>query len=182
MSANGDASALDEVRHTVRSCGPDAERERILAFLDEHPDALDRSCAAGHLTGSALVVDPGRDAALLMHHRKLRRWLQMGGHADGESDLAAVALREAAEESGIHGLSLAGDGRAVDLDVHEVRPPDEMPHVHLDIRYVALAPAGSVASGNMESRAMRWVALDELAGFEEAGMRRLAAAARSLTA
>jgi 8-oxo-dGTP pyrophosphatase MutT (NUDIX family) len=160
--------------------GPDTERDRILDFLGSHPDALHRTCTEGHLTGSALVVDAERDAALLMHHRKLDKWLQMGGHADGDPDLARVALREATEESGIAGLVLAGDGSPDDLDVHEVRPPGEPPHLHLDVRFIVLAPAGAIPEGNHESRELRWVPLAELATWPEDGLRRLANAARSL--
>jgi 8-oxo-dGTP pyrophosphatase MutT (NUDIX family) len=170
-------------RAAVLGTGPREQRDRIVAFLDTHPDALHRSCRDGHLTASALVVDHAAERALLMHHRKLDKWLQMGGHADGDDDLAAVALREAFEESGIAGLVLANDGRPVDLDVHEVRPPDEPPHLHLDVRFVAVAPEGSVAAANDESHELRWVALAALAEtHEEPGMRRLAAAARSLLA
>lgn len=167
-------------RELVSEAGPADERDRILAFLDAHPDALHRTCAEGHLTASALVVDATRERALLMHHRKLDKSLQMGGHADGDDDLAAVALKEASEESGIEGLSLAGGGRPVDLDVHEVRPPAEPPHLHLDVRFVAIAPAGCVVTGNDESHELRWVPLAELATHEERGMRRLANAARTL--
>jgi 8-oxo-dGTP pyrophosphatase MutT (NUDIX family) len=121
------------------------------------------------------------ERALLRHHRKLGKWLQMGGHADGDADLTAVALKEAFEESGLAGLTLANDGAPVDLDVHEVRPPHEQPHLHLDVRFVAVAPAGCVATGNDESHEVRWVDLDDLARtHDEPGMRRLAAAARSL--
>lgn len=172
---------LARARALVERCGPDDQRDRILAFLDAHPDALHRSCPDGHLTASALVVDATGDRALLMHHRKLDKWLQMGGHADGDADLAAVALKEAFEESGIDGLTLANRGTPVDLDVHEVRPPHEPPHLHLDVRFVAVAPAGCVATGNDESHEVRWVDLDDLARtHDEPGMRRLAAAARSL--
>jgi 8-oxo-dGTP pyrophosphatase MutT (NUDIX family) len=172
---------LARARALVERCGPDDQRDRILAFLEAHPDALHRSCPDGHLTASALVVDATRDRALLMHHRKLDKWLQMGGHADGDADLAAVALKEAFEESGIDGLTLANRGTPVDLDVHEVRPPHEPPHLHLDVRFVAVAPAGCVATGNDESHEVRWVDLDDLARtHDEPGMRRLAAAARSL--
>jgi 8-oxo-dGTP pyrophosphatase MutT (NUDIX family) len=172
---------LARARALVERCGPDDQRDRILAFLEAHPDALHRSCPDGHLTASALVVDATRDRALLMHHRKLDKWLQMGGHADGDGDLAAVALKEAFEESGIDGLTLANRGTPVDLDVHEVRPPHEPPHLHLDVRFVAVAPAGCVATGNDESHEVRWVDLDDLARtHDEPGMRRLAAAARSL--
>jgi len=172
---------LARARALVERCGPDDQRDRILAFLEAHPDALHRSCPDGHLTASALVVDATGDRALLMHHRKLDKWLQMGGHADGDADLAAVALKEAFEESGIDGLTLANRGAPVDLDVHEVRPPHEPPHLHLDVRFVAVAPAGCVATGNDESHEVRWVDLDDLARtHDEPGMRRLAAAARSL--
>jgi 8-oxo-dGTP pyrophosphatase MutT (NUDIX family) len=172
---------LARARALVERCGPDDQRDRILAFLEAHPDALHRSCPDGHLTASALVVDATGDRALLMHHRKLDKWLQMGGHADGDADLAAVALKEAFEESGIDGLTLANRDTPVDLDVHEVRPPHEPPHLHLDVRFVAVAPAGCVATGNDESHEVRWVDLDDLARtHDEPGMRRLAAAARSL--
>jgi 8-oxo-dGTP pyrophosphatase MutT (NUDIX family) len=172
---------LARARALVERCGPDDQRDRILAFLEAHPDALHRSCPDGHLTASALVVDATGDRALLMHHRKLDKWLQMGGHADGDADLAAVALKEAFEESGIDGLTLATRDTPVDLDVHEVRPPHEPPHLHLDVRFVAVAPAGCVATGNDESHEVRWVDLDDLARtHDEPGMRRLAAAARSL--
>lgn len=172
---------LERARALVERCGPDDQRDRILAFLDEHPGALHRSCLDGHLTASALVVDATGRHALLMHHRKLDKWLQMGGHADGDSDLAAVAAKEAFEESGIAGLVLANGGAPVDLDVHEVRPPHEPPHLHLDVRFVAIAPAECVATGNDESHEVRWVDLDELARtHDEPGMQRLAAAARSL--
>ena len=81
-----------------------AYSNQVLQFCEDHSDALHRTCLAGHLTGSAAVVDPGRNAALILHHVKLDRWLQPGGHADGVADLAEVALTEATEETGIEGL------------------------------------------------------------------------------
>src|SRR5438309_2052483 len=68
-------------------------------FVETHEDCLLRSCVPGHLTGSAWIVSPDRARTLLTHHHKLDKWLQLGGHADGQDDLAAVALREAREES-----------------------------------------------------------------------------------
>ena len=146
----------DVVRGFVPAGPPQAEaRDRILGFLDAHPDALLRSCADGHLTGSALVVSADHERVLLMHHRKLGLWLQTGGHADGDADLARVALGEAVEESGIPGLRLAGDG-PVDLDVHLVDGGGERAHLHLDVRYVAVAPPGAVPTANHESLELRW--------------------------
>jgi 8-oxo-dGTP pyrophosphatase MutT (NUDIX family) len=150
----------------------EAHRATMLAFLDDHPDALDRRCPDGHLTGSGMVVDPVSGRFLLMLHAKLGRWFQPGGHADGDGDLAAVAWKEATEETGIAGLSLATP--AVDLDVHHVGPPHG-PHLHLDVRYLVVAPPDAVPAGNHESLDLRWATYDELPGFVvDAGLLRLA--------
>jgi 8-oxo-dGTP pyrophosphatase MutT (NUDIX family) len=135
---------------------PDAERHRatILEFVGQHPDALHRSCRRGHLTGSALVVDDAGERVVLLHHRKLQRWLQPGGHCDGDANLAAVALREAEEETGLGGMRVHPS--AIDLDVHRVDPPDDGPHLHLDARFLVLAPPGAEPGGNHESTDIRW--------------------------
>ena len=140
--------------------GAEQHRRTILDFVDSHGDALHRSCRSGHLTGSALVVDDAGERIVVLHHRKLGRWLQPGGHCDGDANLAAVALREASEETGIEGLRVLPV--AVDLDVHEVAPPDDGPHLHLDVRHLVLAPPGAEPLGNHESNDIRWAALDEL--------------------
>lgn len=163
----------------------DPERDDFLRFVADHDDALLRTCQVGHLTGSALVVEPVRELILLLHHRKLQKWLQPGGHADGDGNLAAVALREATEETGIDGLRLVVP--AIHLDVHRVEPRNEAPHLHYDVQYLVLAPEGAKAIGNFESTALRWVTLDELEALtEEPGLRLLArrglAVVRSLTA
>lgn len=158
--------------------GPDAARHRaeVLAFVARHDDAAWRTNLEGHLTGSALVVDPGRGRTLLLLHAKLGRWFQPGGHADGDTNLAGVAWREASEETGIAGLSVVVP--AVDVDVHRVEPPGEAPHIHLDVRFVVLAPPGAVEQGNAESTALRWVGSDELDQLDppvDPGTRRLVA-------
>jgi 8-oxo-dGTP pyrophosphatase MutT (NUDIX family) len=150
------ATAIDAVR---AACVVDAlaeeHRRSVLDFLHAHPDSLERTCALGHLTGSAVVVDSTASRTLLMLHRKLGRWFQPGGHADGDGNLAHVASREATEETGLVGLRIALP--ALDIDVHRVEPPGEVPHLHLDVRYLALAPDGAVEVGNEESLALRWV-------------------------
>jgi 8-oxo-dGTP pyrophosphatase MutT (NUDIX family) len=153
----------------------EAARARILAFVAAHPDALLRSCAVGHLTGSALVVDPASRRVLLLFHAKMRRWLQPGGHADGDGNLAHVSLREAAEESGIRGLRVVTP--AIDLDVHVFHHATgaEPDHLHLDVRHLVIAPPAAHAPGNHESEGIRWVTLDELPGLEpEPGLLRMA--------
>ena len=148
-------------------------RGTMLAFAHAHPDALHRSCIEGHFTASALVVEEGSDRFIILFHAKLQKWLQPGGHVDGDANLAANALREASEETGMEGLRVLMP--AIDLDIHEVRPPQEQPHLHLDVRFVVLAPAGSVPVGNHESESLRWVTLDDLPGLgADNGLRRLA--------
>lgn len=149
-------------------------RDTVLDFFLDHPDAAERTCAAGHLTGSALVVDATGARTLLMLHRKLGRWFQPGGHADGDANLAAVARREAAEETGIAGLRVALP--AIDVDVHRVEPPGGAAHLHLDVRFLVVAPPGALEQANHESLALRWVTeadLDSLEPPVDASTRRL---------
>ncbi|MCZ9336254.1 NUDIX domain-containing protein, partial [Streptomyces sp. TRM76130] len=104
--------------YEARDEGQDELRGRYLDHLAAHPDGLWKSCADGHLTASGLVVDPSRGRVLLTLHRKLRRWLQTGGHCEpGDATLAASALREGTEESGVAGLALLPGG-PVRLDRH----------------------------------------------------------------
>lgn len=156
--------------------GADDHRATILAYVAAHPDAAHRTSREAHLTGSGLVVDASATRTLLLLHRKLGRWFQPGGHADGDTNLAAVALREATEETGIEGLRVVVP--AIDVDVHRVRPPGEPPHLHLDARYLVLAPSEATEHGNEESLALRWVAEGELDALDppvDASTRRLVA-------
>ncbi|MDY7103431.1 MAG: NUDIX hydrolase [Actinomycetota bacterium] len=156
-------------------------RDRILAFGRAHDDALWRSCTDAHLTASCLVVAPDRRRVAVLHHRKLGRWLQPGGHADGQGNLAAAALREGTEETGIDGLAVVVP--AVDIDIHRVAPPGEEPHLHLDVRFVLLAPAGAELVGNHESTALRWIEPDALDDIDaDRGLRRLVTAGSAVVA
>jgi 8-oxo-dGTP pyrophosphatase MutT (NUDIX family) len=161
---------LARARAIVAGCAPRdpaqaRERARILEFIDEHPDALLRTCIPGHLTASALVIDRAGERALLTHHRKLGRWLQVGGHCDGDGNLPASAWREATEESGIAGLAI--DPRPVDLDIHAIPARGADPeHLHLDVRFLVRAPAGAVEHASEESLALGWFAPSDLGNFE----------------
>lgn len=138
-------------------------RDDVLAFVDGHADALWRTCVPGHLTASALVVDATATRTLLLLHTKLGIWVQPGGHADGEPNLARAAWLEATEETGIDGLRLVVP--AIDVDVHRVEPPSEPPHLHHDVRFLAVAPAGASPVRNHESRELRWVGPEDVEGL-----------------
>jgi 8-oxo-dGTP pyrophosphatase MutT (NUDIX family) len=144
----------------LEGASQEVTRQRFLDLVGTHDDVLDRTCRPGHLTGSAVVVDHTGERLLLLWHNKAGRWLQPGGHADGDGNLAHVAWREATEETGIVGLSVVTP--AIHLDIHEFRPPDEDAHLHYDIRFLILAPPGAVARHNHESSGTRWAAADEL--------------------
>ncbi len=150
-------------------------RAQMRELLATRPLPLDRVERPGHLTGSALVVDPDSRRTLLLLHAKLGLWVQPGGHADGNANLASVALREATEETGIEGLGVWPE--AIDLDVHAVDPPAEDAHLHHDVRFLVVAPAAAVATINHESHDHRWVGIAELdeLGVDD-GTRRLVAA------
>jgi 8-oxo-dGTP pyrophosphatase MutT (NUDIX family) len=114
----------------------------------------------GHLTGSAWIVNHAGDKVLLLHHRKLEKWIQPGGHADGEFNLLSVALREAREESGLSSLSPLRT-EIFDLDIHVIPERNGEPaHLHYDLRYALTADDTEALQGNNESHALAWIALD----------------------
>ena len=157
---------LAVARHLLAAWDPpsleqERTRERMLAFVDAHPeDAHRRTCLEGHLTASALVLDHVGERVLLTFHAKLGKWLQLGGHCDGDANLAAVALREATEESGIEDLAI--DPLPIDLDVHPIPArKDEPAHLHLDTRFLVHAGPGARERASEESLDLRWFTREE---------------------
>ncbi|MER5883563.1 NUDIX hydrolase [Streptomyces sp. NPDC001941] len=164
-------SLHDDATLVLKEYGDQEElRTAYLDHLAAHEDAMWKACGAGHLTASALVVDPSRGRVLLTLHKKLGMWLQMGGHCEpGDATVAGAALREATEESGIEGLVLL-DGGPVRLDRHPIPAPCNW---HLDVQYAALAPEGSVEAISDESLDLRWFAYDEVPAVADASVARL---------
>ena len=149
--------------------------EQFRAFVRRHPDAARRELGPGHLTGSAWLVSADGRRVLLTHHRKLGLWLQLGGHADGDADLARVALREAEEESGLRDLLV--EPAIFDLDCHEIPARGAEPaHLHYDVRFVVRATGSEQFTVSDESHALAW---REIAGLADdatmdASVRRMA--------
>jgi 8-oxo-dGTP pyrophosphatase MutT (NUDIX family) len=138
-----------------------AVAEAMLAFVAARSDAWSRSCVPGHFTASTLVVDASRKRVLLTLHRRLGRWLQLGGHIEpGDASVAAAALREATEESGIDHLDL--DPAVVHLDVHPLTCSLGVPTRHLDLRFVAIAPPDAEPAISEESSDLAWFGYDRL--------------------
>jgi len=148
---------------------------RFIAFVESHEDCFERSLAEGHVTGSAWVVNRAGTHVLLTHHKKLNRWLQLGGHADGDTDTLRVAMREVEEESGLTGIVPISD-EIFDVDIHLIpERKGEPAHFHYDIRYVMRADAGEEYVVSEESHNLGWIPIESLHQFTtEASMLRMA--------
>ena len=170
----------------------DAKEARDIALIRElmarHPNIISMNCEVGHFTASAIIVDLPQRRALLHFHKRLNRWLQVGGHAEYETDFALVALREAREETGLRDLAFFPERQKpapVDIDVHTIPERRDVPaHLHLDLRYLlvtrqpdALMPAVG------ESTRFRWLSFPEALAMEDeidAPLRRLLRKAAAL--
>jgi len=178
---------VHELLHDVRAHRPFDDRERdmcarMAAFLERYgPAAFERSLRPGHVTASAWIVDPERTQAVLLHHRKLGRWLQLGGHVDGDPDVRRAAVREAREESGLRTLRLVTED-IYDIDVHRIPArAGEPEHDHYDVRFALEADPREPLVANEESHDVRWIALAELDRYAiDDSVRRLAAKTATL--
>jgi 8-oxo-dGTP pyrophosphatase MutT (NUDIX family) len=167
---------LGELRQYRPAAGREVRHhEAIIELLTGSPSAFSRShFTPGHVTASCYVVDAAERQLLLHHHRRLGRWLQLGGHVEGDEAPSATALREGSEESGLTDLDFAHEG-IFDLDVHSIPAGKGEPdHLHFDIRYLARTSVPQAISLDAsESTELTWVALDRAEALlcEEAGAR-----------
>lgn len=147
----------------------------MIRFVEAHPDCAERSLTIGHLTGSAWIVDRERKRTLLTHHRKLGKWLQLGGHADGELNPLAVAMREAEEESGLKRLRVVSE-EVFDVDRHLIPARKAEPdHWHYDIRFMIEADPDEKLLISDESHDLAWIEIARMADFNaEESMLRMA--------
>ena len=135
----------------------------MLKFLDEETGYFLRNNYNGHFTGSAWIISPDKSYILMTHHKKLGKWIQLGGHADGESDLLKVALREAKEESGIQQFKVLSE-EIFDLDIHGIPQNNSEPgHLHYDVRFLIEAdPTGEAVIISDESHDVTWIPLADV--------------------
>lgn len=151
-----------------------ATTARFLDFVHRNERCFERDLWEGHVTGSAWLVDGSGRRVLLTHHRKLRRWLQLGGHSDGDPRPLDVAIQEAREESGLDVVPLSGE--IFDLDVHEIPARKRDPaHLHYDVRFALQVAGAEDFRVSAESLDLAWVPIDELERFtDETSMLRMA--------
>ena len=163
--------------------GETAMHQRLRAFVVAHTQCFHRTLAHGHITGSSWIVNPARDRVLLLHHRKLDRWLQPGGHSDGDPNTLCVALREAAEETGVPCTAIRPVSSGVfDLDIHTIPARGAEPeHEHFDIRFLFELDDRIPLKVSPESHALAWVPLSEVVHMNpEASISRMVAKTRRL--
>lgn len=145
---------------------------RVRRLMDQQSDCFERTCVPGHITASAWIVSAESRRVLLTHHRKLDRWLQLGGHTDGESDVLAAALREAEEESGMVGfepLPRGVDPVLLDVDVHRIPARGSEPaHEHHDLRFLLeVSEQQAIERQVEESMAIRWFEAPAIAALTD---------------
>ena len=142
-----------------------AETETIFRYKDfvtSNENCFERSLLEGHITCGAWILDGSGTKTLLTHHRKLNRWLQLGGHADGDHDVHRVAAKEAQEESGISTLELVSED-IFDIDIHQIPPRGDVPaHFHYDARFLFRTTDNEKYEVSNESIDLAWVKIDEI--------------------
>jgi 8-oxo-dGTP pyrophosphatase MutT (NUDIX family) len=158
-------AVLGLLRKHASSSLEEHEAEMVAAtirFVETHEDCLRRTQLSGHLTGSAWILNASRTQTLLTHHRKLDKWLQLGGHADGEPDLLAAAWREAREESGLTSVKPLS-AEIFDVDRHWIPARKNEPaHYHYDLRFLFEADGDEPLIVTSESKDLAWVELAEV--------------------
>ncbi len=147
--------------------------QQFIDFVERESACFERSTQAGHVTASAWIVNREQTQVLMLHHRKLGKWLQPGGHADGERDALAVARKEVAEEVGLTDLHAVNG--IFDLDIHPIPArANEPEHLHYDVRFAFRPRNDQLAQRNHESTDMRWFDIGEVANWEEPSLARMA--------
>jgi len=142
-------------------------QQAIFSFVQNHRRFYKRTLATGHTTGSAWIINPAHTHALMLHHKKLDRWLQPGGHVEHDTNLLATALREAREETGIIDCRIVSEA-IFDIDIHTIPAnKKESEHQHYDIRYLFEANLDAIPTISDESNDVRWFTLEGIAASND---------------
>lgn len=148
-------------------------QQQMLKFIQNNHDCFERSLLTGHITASSWLLNKDHSKALLMHHAKLDKWLQLGGHCDGNTDVIAVAIKEAQEESGIQAIETF-QSSIFDIDIHLIpENKKEKAHYHYDVRFLLHVTSDENITQNSESKELRWISKNrnELPTSEESVIR-----------
>jgi 8-oxo-dGTP pyrophosphatase MutT (NUDIX family) len=146
--------------YTILTAQEMSSKEKMLEFIAKYPTCFERTLAVGHITASAWLLSKDGSKALLMHHSKLNKWLQLGGHCDGDWDVLAVAIKEAQEESGITHI-VPVQSEIFDIDIHLIPENSrEKVHYHYDVRFLLQVASDEVVVQNGESKELRWIDKD----------------------
>lgn len=141
--------------------------QRFLSLLSDSP-CFERTHLPGHITGSAWIVDSSRTQVLLVHHAKLNKWVQPGGHADGDENILRVALKEAEEETGLKEFNILNPHKPFDVDIHLIPQRKEFPeHFHYDVRFLMEANPNEAIHVSEESHDVKWIKLDDLEKYSQ---------------
>ena len=152
---------LNLLEHYSPSSSEEVFKCDMIAFAQKHENCFERSLEIGHFTASAWLVNNDNSKALLMHHTKLNRWFQLGGHCDGDADVLAVAIKEAQEESGIEHIQ-AMSASIFDIDIHLIPAnKKEKEHYHYDVRFLLQVTGDDTIIQNRESKELRWIGKDK---------------------
>jgi 8-oxo-dGTP pyrophosphatase MutT (NUDIX family) len=137
-------------------------KQKMLEFLSSSSNCFSRENKVGHFTASAFVINKQSDKFLLMHHAKLDKWLQLGGHCDGDPDILSVAIKEAQEESGCREIRPIS-AEVFDLDIHSIPVIANIAsHLHYDVRFLLQIGDDSMIKPNKESKDLKWFSVKDL--------------------
>ncbi len=161
------SALIEKIEHLPAESAEEIQvRNRFIDFIRNHPDCFLRSNLKGHITASAFVVDRAARKLLLIHHKKLNKWLQPGGHCDGDEDTLAVAIKEVFEETGVQ--IPAQNQPIIDLDIHTIPERKEVPeHEHFDVRYLFDSDSTRPLIRNHETLALQWIFWEDIRKYTE---------------
>jgi len=157
-----------EVLHEHLKCNLNTLENQMtlqtIDFVKANKDCFNNDNLPGHITGSAFILNKSKDKALFTLHKKLNKWLQLGGHSDGNSDIFQTVIREAKEESGIQEINFL-QKELFDVDIHEIPKSKKMvKHLHFDLRFLLIAESSKFKISE-ESILLKWIPLEKISEF-----------------